>query len=194
MSYILDALERAQAQRTQGQVPDLYVRQSIAAAPIGNRDGRSWRSMLALGAAATLGALALGAWLWRPPAVEPAAPPAAVRAPNPVAMAEPLSPPAKPAFHSKATARARAGQSTGTTPSETGGYALRCPHRGPIAGRIARRHPASDSGSHRQRRGVLKQPCTALAAGQWTGPVAGQRGGTRRDAGDHPTGQFRIQL
>lgn len=101
MSYILDALERAQAQRTQGQVPDLYVRQSIAAAP-SNRDGRSWRSMLALGAAATLGALAVGAWLWRPTAVEPAAPPAAVRAPNPLAVAEPLSPPAKPAFHSKA--------------------------------------------------------------------------------------------
>jgi hypothetical protein len=115
MSYILDALERAQAQRTQGQVPDLYVRQSVAAAPIGH-GGRPWRSMLALGAAATLGALAVGAWLWRPTAVEPAAPPAAVRAPNPLAVAEPLSPPAKPAFHSKATARARAGQSTGTTP------------------------------------------------------------------------------
>lgn len=193
MSYILDALERAQAQRTQGQVPDLYVRQSVAAAPIGH-GGRPWRSMLALGAAATLGALAVGAWLWRPTAVEPAAPPAAVRAPNPLAVAEPLSPPAKPAFHSKAPpapAQAKAQEPPPPKPAATPSAA---PTGGPIAGRIARRHPASDSGSHRQRRGVLKQPCTALAAGQWTGPVAGQRGGTRRDAGDHPTGQFRIQL
>lgn len=33
--------------------------------------------------------------------------------------------------------RARAGQSTGTTPSETGDRALCCPHRGAAAGRIA---------------------------------------------------------
>jgi general secretion pathway protein B len=101
MSYILDALERAQAQRTQGQVPDLYARQSVAAAP-GGRAERPWRSALALAAAATLIALALGAWLWRSPAVEPVAPPAAVRAPYPVALAEPLSPPTRPEPRSKA--------------------------------------------------------------------------------------------
>jgi general secretion pathway protein B len=101
MSYILDALERAQAQRAQGQVPDLYARQSVAAA-LPDSATKPWRGSLALGAVATLGALVLGAWLMRPSTVEPAAPPTAMRAAEPVAVAEPLSPPARPAPRAKA--------------------------------------------------------------------------------------------
>lgn len=103
MSYILDALKRADAERDLGQVPGLHSQSPVTLTS--QRPARRWRG-IGLAAAATL--LVGGALLWR--AWSPAHTP--VPAPEPVAvagssaaplMAPDTTPPATPAA-SKATA------------------------------------------------------------------------------------------
>jgi general secretion pathway protein B len=67
MSYILDALKRADAERERGAVPGLHSQSlatPVALTPSGHRNAL-W---LALAALAGIGALAAGAWLWSMPA------------------------------------------------------------------------------------------------------------------------------
>lgn len=66
MSYILDALKRADAERERGAVPGLHSQSlatPVALTPPGHRNAL-W---LALAALAGTGALAVGAWLWSTP-------------------------------------------------------------------------------------------------------------------------------
>lgn len=70
MSYILDALKRADAERERGAVPGLYARQltNTTASTAGNAQIRLW---LAGAAVVVLGVVAAGLWLWRTPVVVP---------------------------------------------------------------------------------------------------------------------------
>lgn len=91
MSYILDALKRAEAERERGAVPGLHAQQLATSAPQTAAIVRS-RLWLAGAAAVVLGGIALGLWVWRAPqrAVGVAAvPPAVVRpaVPAPVVQA-----------------------------------------------------------------------------------------------------------
>ncbi len=103
MSYILDALKRADAERGRGAVPGLHTRQlpnpneSHPAAP-------GARSALWLGVAAALAlaGIAGGLWLWQRPAAAPLAvvvQPVVAAAPASAALAPPVVPiaPEKPA-------------------------------------------------------------------------------------------------
>lgn len=111
MSYILDALNRADAERERGSVPGLHARQTYVQPSKGsNVQSRLW---IALVAALTIAGIASGMWLWRtpvattPPTVAVAA---VVAAPAPTAPATPApaapvaappvtTPVAKPAKH-----------------------------------------------------------------------------------------------
>lgn len=97
MSYILDALKRADTERTRGAVPGLHARQlpssGSAAPPLLQQ--RVWLLIVAAG---VLGALAAGLWVWR---TQPEAPGLPVPAPlvaAPVALPTPMvAPEPKPA-------------------------------------------------------------------------------------------------
>ena len=65
MSYILDALKRADAERERGVVPGLYARQ-LAGSGASTHSSSRKRILIAAGAALLLGAMALLLWLWRP--------------------------------------------------------------------------------------------------------------------------------
>ena len=65
MSYILDALKRADAERERGVVPGLYARQ-LAGSGASTHSSARKRILIAAGAALLLGAIALLLWLWRP--------------------------------------------------------------------------------------------------------------------------------
>lgn len=84
MSYILDALQRADAERTRGGVPTLQAR-PIASPPTMSGLNTRQRAGLAIAAALALVAAAVAGWLWRPappqPAVVVASPPIAQPAP-----------------------------------------------------------------------------------------------------------------
>lgn len=97
MSYILDALKRADAQRERGAVPGLHARQVTTPAPQGASSARN-RVWLAVATTLALGGLAAGLWLWQTPvsAVRLAAVEPAVASP-PVAAPQPVSTPAPPA-------------------------------------------------------------------------------------------------
>lgn len=100
MSYILDALRRAESERARGQVPGLHDQPALPAATAARRSGPVWVLVSALGLALVLAALAL--WWTRRPA--PAAPVAVVVAPAPVAQPVPaVSAPATPAPTGTAT-------------------------------------------------------------------------------------------
>jgi general secretion pathway protein B len=95
MSYILDALKRADAERERGAVPGLQSRHAaMPAAKAGcHPQNRLWLAAAAL----ALGGTAAGLWLWQQPsgterlaAVEPA-----VATPPP--LAQPVLPPPRPA-------------------------------------------------------------------------------------------------
>ena len=96
MSYILDALKRADAERERGAVPGLQSRHAAAPAA---KSGRSVQNGVWLAAAAlALGGTAAGLWLWQAPsgtgrlaAVAPA-----VATPPPLALATPAPPPLLP--------------------------------------------------------------------------------------------------
>ena len=94
MSYILDALKRADAERERGAVPGLQSRH--ATLPVTEAD-RSARNRLLLAAAAlALGGMAAGLWFWQTPSGTGrlAAIPPAVDTPSP--LAQPVPPPTIP--------------------------------------------------------------------------------------------------
>jgi len=116
MSYILDALKRADAERERGAVPGLHARQvtSPVIQPADRRQTRIWMAIAALLALA--GLIATSLWMWRTPAapvrlavVESAAPapvtqtpvaqpaPAAPVASAPIGAAPPAAPSTAPA-------------------------------------------------------------------------------------------------
>ncbi|MFZ3140639.1 MAG: hypothetical protein WA147_08620, partial [Polaromonas sp.] len=107
MSYILDALKRADAERERGAVPGLQSHHAAAPAPQG---GHGPRNRVWLAAAAVvvvvLGGMAAGVWFWKMPAssvrlaaVQPAVvatPPVAAPLTPPVPMPAPAPIPAAP--------------------------------------------------------------------------------------------------
>lgn len=98
MSYILDALKRADAERQRGTVPSLHARQ-ITTPALPNTPSTQNRRWLAAGAVLMLGAAAAGGgWFWRAPssgAPRQADAHIAMTSPAPVASPPPL--PALPA-------------------------------------------------------------------------------------------------
>lgn len=93
MSYILDALNRADAERERGSVPGLHARQTYAqTSKAANSHSRLW---IALAAALTMAGIAAGVWLWRSPA-DTATPAVAATAPGivPVPVPAPAADPA----------------------------------------------------------------------------------------------------
>ena len=96
MSYILDALRRAEAERQRGAVPGLQDQpqplSAPAAAPAADPSRAGLRALAAIGLLATGGA---AAWWWlKPPAAAPMAPVVAVAPAQPVVQVAPPSPPA----------------------------------------------------------------------------------------------------
>jgi general secretion pathway protein B len=79
MSYILDALKRADAERERGAVPGLHARQ-LGSLPSPSSKMARKRLWLAINSALALGALAVAVWLW--PSASDKVPLAAVQ--NPV--------------------------------------------------------------------------------------------------------------
>lgn len=98
MSYILDALQRADAERGRGNVPGLHARQlptaleEAATARTGLRGPLVWGGLLVLVLAATVA----GLWMWRSPA-SPSAPVAMATANQPAPAATPVASPPLPA-------------------------------------------------------------------------------------------------
>lgn len=100
MSYILDALKRADAERQRGTVPSLHARQ-ITTPALPNTSGAQNRRWLAAGAVLMLGAAAAGGvWFWRAPsgdAPRPVDTHIALTRPAPAASPPPLPALAAPA-------------------------------------------------------------------------------------------------
>ena len=99
MSYILDALRRADAERQQGQVPGLHAATAaFVPTPVPNPRVWAWWSA---GAALVAGAALLGAWWWQAPAPSgpprPQAPTAAETRPQGPAVAPAAAPAVAPA-------------------------------------------------------------------------------------------------
>ena len=98
MSYILDALQRADAERGRGNVPGLHARQlptaleEAAAARTGLRGPLVWGGLLVLVLAATVA----GLWMWRSPA-SPSAPVVTATASQTAPAATPVASPNLPA-------------------------------------------------------------------------------------------------
>lgn len=98
MSYILDALQRADAERGRGNVPGLHARQlptaleEAAAARTGLRGPLVWGGLLVLVLAATVA----GLWMWRSPA-SPSASVVTAAASQPAPAATPVASPPLPA-------------------------------------------------------------------------------------------------
>lgn len=97
MSYILDALKRADAERERGHVPGLHSQSpaSLAPSPLNARPRRS-RAMLMVGAA-VLSAFATAAWWWLSAPADAPPPPAAAQAPADAPRAAPPMPAPTPA-------------------------------------------------------------------------------------------------
>ena len=108
MSYILDALKRADSERERGAVPGLHARQVTSPALPAAHHARN-RLWLAVAAALALGAMAAGLWIWQTPAVPvrlaavepavtmapaPALPTQSVPAPTPTPAPAVATPPA----------------------------------------------------------------------------------------------------
>ena len=98
MSYILDALQRADAERGRGNVPGLHARQlptaleEAAAARTGLRRPLVWGGLLVLVLAATVA----GLWMWRSPA-SPSAPVVTATASQTAPATTPVAGPPLPA-------------------------------------------------------------------------------------------------
>lgn len=92
MSYILDALKRADAERERGAVPGLHSRQVTSPAP--QADPGTRRSLwLAVAAVLVLGGLSAGLWVWRSAADDAqvaAVVPAVARPVVPAPLAQPV--------------------------------------------------------------------------------------------------------
>ena len=104
MSYILDALKRADAERERGAVPGLHARQATGPAfqAARSRQQRAWMTAAALLGLAGLAATSL--WIWQRPeaavrlaVVEPAAPQPSVLMAQPAPVVLPKPMPAAPA-------------------------------------------------------------------------------------------------
>lgn len=99
MSYILDALKRADAERGRGAVPGLHARQVTTPASQAAHRARN-RVWLAVAAALVSGVIATGLWVWQTPAstvrltaVEPAV---TQSVPTPTPIPAPATPKPKP--------------------------------------------------------------------------------------------------
>ncbi len=97
MSYILDALKRADTERERGAVPGLHARQVLAPGP-DSAPGARTRLWLVLAGALVLGVIAAALWGWRSPAedarvaaLEPA--PARPQVPTPLVQPVPVPAP-----------------------------------------------------------------------------------------------------
>lgn len=134
MSYILDALKRADAERERGSVPGLHS-QPLANPVLATAPGVNTRLWLALAGMVVVGSLAVGTWVWRIPASEvklaaalPSAPAATPVATLPVVAV--ASVPALPVPVTSAVAKA----------------ALAPPLPAPVAPTLARPKKMADSG------------------------------------------------
>ena len=96
MSYILDALKRADAERERGAVPGLHAQQNaaLAATPAARPRIRLW---LITSTVVTLSAIAAGLWLWRAPANEASLASVQLAMVPPVVSAPAIAPVAAPA-------------------------------------------------------------------------------------------------
>jgi len=94
MSYILDALQRADAERERGGVPGLNTRPVAGAVAPTRRNSRN-RMGLTVAAALALAAMVAGLWVWRSPVVQSplAAAPVAPVAPMVLPMPTPAPTP-----------------------------------------------------------------------------------------------------
>jgi len=117
MSYILDALKRADAERGRGAVPGLHARQVTTPAPDAAPSARSgvW---LGVAAVLVLGAAAAGWWVWQTPVPTPVpiTTTAVVAAPAPVLQPVVTAAPA-PAFATPAVAPAASAPVTKPVPA-----------------------------------------------------------------------------
>ncbi len=91
MSYILDALKRADAERERGAVPGLHAQQNaaLAAAPSARPRIRLW---LISATVLALSGIAAGLWLWRGPATDSSLATVHVAAVAPVVSTAPAAP------------------------------------------------------------------------------------------------------
>ena len=91
MSYILDALKRADAERQHGTVPSLHTRQ-VTTPALQNTSGAQNRRWLTVGAVLILvAAAAVGGWFWRAPSNDaPRQADAQIALTSPVASPPPL--------------------------------------------------------------------------------------------------------
>lgn len=93
MSYILDALQRADAERARGGVPTLHAR-PIAGPPTPHGLNTRQRAGLAIAVALAVGAAALTWWLWQPSPPQPAVVVALAPAAQPMQAQVPAAVPA----------------------------------------------------------------------------------------------------
>lgn len=70
MSYILDALQRADAERERGGVPGLNTRPVAGAVAPTRKGARDRMGLIVVAAALALAAVAAGLWVWRSPVVQ----------------------------------------------------------------------------------------------------------------------------
>ena len=89
MSYILDALKRADAERGRGTVPGLHAQPMPGIAPQRNSTQSGRRGWFAAAAVLVLAGVAAGIWLWRSPAAGNGSPVRAVTAPVQTPMPSP---------------------------------------------------------------------------------------------------------
>jgi general secretion pathway protein B len=91
MSYILDALQRAEAERERGEVPGLNAR-PVPPSTAPNAGPARQRTAYAAVAVAVLGAVAVGLWAWNSPVVVPVTEPASHAKPGPTVALVPVVP------------------------------------------------------------------------------------------------------
>lgn len=132
MSYILDALKRADAERGRGAVPGLHARQVTTPAPDAAPSARSgvWlgvAAVLVLGAAA-----AAGWWLWQTPVPTPVPITTTPVVPAPAPVLQPVAT-AAPASATPAVAPAASAPVTKPVP------AVAAPAVGAVAARVSPR-------------------------------------------------------
>lgn len=99
MSYILDALKRADAERERGTVPGLHARQVIAPASQAAYSGQHRVGMAVAATLALAGIAATGLWIWQTPDAPvrlASVKPAAAKPPASVPLVQPASTPPTP--------------------------------------------------------------------------------------------------